>query len=82
MAPSIMVQEEPLDLKSESLKEPQNSWKSINFQTGEDWPESLHSPLVWEPSDFKDEEEFVYTLNDDEIIEISYALDHFKGKIT
>lgn len=79
MAPSIMVQGEPFDLKFGGSEKPRRSWKSINFPCDEDWPEVLQSPLVWEPNDFEDEENFVHTLDEDEIIEIIDALDGFKG---
>ena len=79
MAPSIEFQEEPFDLKFGGSEKPRRSWKSLNFPGGEDWPEFLQSPLVWEPNDFKNEENFVYTLDEDDVTEIIDALDGFKG---
>lgn len=44
------------------------------------FPEKLESPLVWEGSDWKDENEWVYELDKREIEEIDSALKHFRGK--
>ncbi|KAH7317544.1 hypothetical protein BKA65DRAFT_556955 [Rhexocercosporidium sp. MPI-PUGE-AT-0058] len=79
MAFSATVQDESFDLNFASSKQSQEQWKSIKFQNGEAWPETLQSPLVWDPSDFQDEESFVYTLDEDEVIEITDALDGFKS---
>lgn len=43
------------------------------------WPTKLSSPLVWDKGDFPDETEYVYYLTDEDKIEISNALETFKG---
>ncbi|KAG5646882.1 hypothetical protein DXG03_001958 [Asterophora parasitica] len=45
----------------------------------EGFPKKLESPLVWEGSDFKDEEEWVYNLTPEHLKEIDDALKHFRG---
>lgn len=44
-------------------------------------PKYLDSPLAWDKSTFKDEEDYTYTLNAAEIIEIENALGYFKGHL-
>ncbi|KAL4975015.1 hypothetical protein BDW66DRAFT_167438 [Aspergillus desertorum] len=43
------------------------------------WPTQLSGPLVWDRGDFPDENEYVYYLTDKDKIEISDALETFKG---
>ena len=46
------------------------------------FPAKLHSPLVWEDADFKDEAEWTLTLKDEQWVEIEEALAFFKGNLT
>lgn len=43
------------------------------------WPTQLSGPLVWKTGDFPDENEYVYYLTDEHKLEISRALEIFKG---
>ncbi|KAG6846235.1 hypothetical protein H0H93_015136, partial [Arthromyces matolae] len=43
------------------------------------WPTKLESPLVWQGSDWKDEKQWTYDLNDVQLKEIDDALKHFRG---
>lgn len=43
------------------------------------FPKRLESPLVWEGSDWKDEKEWVYELNAEQLKEIDDALKHFQS---
>lgn len=44
------------------------------------WPQKLEGPLVWSSNDFPNEDEYVYTLTDDDKTELLYALHSFKSK--
>lgn len=44
------------------------------------FPKKLESPLVWEGKDWKEEKEWVYELNVDEVKEIDDAVNHFHGQ--
>ncbi|KAG6855850.1 hypothetical protein H0H87_010002 [Tephrocybe sp. NHM501043] len=44
----------------------------------EGFPAKVDSPLVWQGSDWKDEKEWVYELNADQLKEIDDALKHFR----
>ncbi|RDB25525.1 hypothetical protein Hypma_006210 [Hypsizygus marmoreus] len=50
-----------------------------NTPLPEGFPKSLDSPLVWQGSDWKEEKEWVYELNADQLKEIDDALKHFRG---
>ncbi|KAG6839151.1 hypothetical protein C0991_005406 [Blastosporella zonata] len=43
------------------------------------FPAQVDSPLVWQGSDWKDEKEWVYELNPEQLKEIDDALKHFRG---
>lgn len=43
------------------------------------FPQKLDSPLVWQGSDWKDEKEWVYELNADQLKEVDDALKHFRS---
>jgi hypothetical protein len=80
MAPSMITEEQPFDLVSPSLGLPKRPWELMTFPKGQEWPALLKSPLAWEPKNFEDEENFVYKLDAEEIMEITSALNRFKGK--
>ncbi|KAK3934286.1 putative taurine catabolism dioxygenase TauD [Diplogelasinospora grovesii] len=42
------------------------------------WPTALKGPLVWTSNDFPEENEYVYTLTNDDKAELLEALKHFK----
>lgn len=43
------------------------------------WPTQMSGPLVWDRGDFQDEAEYVYYLTDQDKLEVSNALETFKG---
>jgi hypothetical protein len=75
MTSPVLIQEQPLALETHS-----SPWESVAFPESDEWPAFLKSPLAWEPNNFKDEDSFVYKLNEDEIKEITSALKECKGK--
>jgi hypothetical protein len=44
------------------------------------FPDRLKSPLVWEGEDFKDEKEWVLTLDEEQWKEVKDALSYFQGR--
>lgn len=48
----------------------------------EGFPKKLDSPLVWQGSDWKNEQEWVYNLNTEQLKEIDDAVKHFKSQYT
>lgn len=44
------------------------------------FPKEVSGPIVWEGKDWKNEEQWVYRLNEAELKEIDDALDHFKSE--
>ncbi|KAG6914934.1 hypothetical protein DXG01_014370 [Tephrocybe rancida] len=50
-----------------------------NTPLPDDFPAKVHSPLVWEGSDWKDEKEWVYELNADQLKEIDDGVKHFRA---
>jgi len=47
----------------------------------EGFPTQVSGPIVWEGSDWKGEEQWVYQLSEDELKEIDEGLRHFKCKV-
>jgi len=43
------------------------------------FPPQVEGPIVWDGSDWADEDQWVYQLSDAELKEIGAALEHFKG---
>lgn len=44
------------------------------------WPTKLEGPLCWTSDSFQDESEYVYTLTEEDKVELLAALKNFKGK--
>ena len=44
------------------------------------WPTAVDSTLAWDGAKFRNDEQYTYVLDTDEIVEIEAAMAHFKGR--